>query len=70
MVYVEDFDGGVHDTIRKNNCYWDVEDGKVELGVSWGPGEIAANPLFVDFNDGDYHLLPASPALGWGAVSD
>jgi hypothetical protein len=70
MVFVQDWDGGIDDIIHTNNCFWDVDDGKVELGVTWGPGEIAANPLFVDFNGGDYHLLPASPALGWGAVSD
>lgn len=51
-----------------DNCYWDVDDGKVDLGVPWGSGEIEADPLFKDFTGGDYHLLPDSPAAGWGAL--
>ena len=68
MVYVEDFDGGVNDLIHENNCYWDIEDGEVDLHLELGPGEIIADPLFVDFEGGDYHLLPNSPAAGWGAM--
>ena len=69
-IYVEDFDGGVHDLTRTNNCYWDVVDGAVNLGLTFGSGEIEADPQFVDWEGGDYHLSPGSPAEGWGALND
>jgi len=60
-------DGGIQQTVHMNNCYWDVDDGDVQLGLPWGSGEIVVDPLFVDFNSGDYHLLPGSPCAGLGA---
>jgi hypothetical protein len=69
-IFVEDFDGGVLDVTRTNNCYWDIVDGNVNLGLPLGPGEIEADPLFVDWEGGDYHLQPDSPAGGWGALND
>lgn len=42
----------------------------MNLGLPFGPGEIEADPLFVDWEDGDYHLQPDSPAAGWGALND
>jgi hypothetical protein len=70
MVFIQDWDGGINDIIHLNNCFWDVDDGIIDLGVSWGLGEISTNPLFVDFNGGDYQLLPGSPVAGWGAGSN
>lgn len=69
-IFVEDFDGGVHDTTRSNNIYWDVADGKVNLGLPFGPGEIEGDPLFVDWESGDYQLQSESSAAGWGALDD
>lgn len=69
-VFVEGFDGGVNDVIHSDNCYWYIGDGNLNLGLSFGPGEIEANPLFVDWEGGDYHLQPDSPAAGWGALND
>ena len=50
-----------------NNCYWNVDGGEVDLGVSWGTGEIEADPLFVDYANKDYHLQPNTPCPDWGA---
>jgi len=69
-IFVEGFDGGVKDVFHSNNCYWDIIDGKVNLGLPFGPGEIEANPLFVDWEGGDYNLQPDSPTAGWGALND
>ena len=69
-IFVEGFDGGVRDVTHTDNCYWDVVDGSVDLGLSFGPGEIECDPLFMDWERGDYHLKPASPAAGWGALDD
>ena len=68
-MWVSVFKGGqIESSVHTDNCYWDVDDGNVDLGVLWGSGEIEANPLFVDFNGGDYHLQSDSPAAGWGAL--
>jgi len=56
-------------SVHKNNCYWDIDDGKVDLGVPWGSGEIEADPLFVDYKSENYHLRSDSPASGWGALT-
>lgn len=69
-IYVRGFDGGVYDVTHTDNCYWDVVDGNVDLGVPLGPGEIESDPLFMDWERGDYHLQPESPAAGWGALDD
>lgn len=61
---------GMDSSVHTNNCYWDIDDGAVRLGVEPGTGEFTANPQFADFNGGDYHLLPGSPAEGLGALND
>jgi hypothetical protein len=69
-IYIENFDGGVHDVTRTDNCYWDVADGEVNLGLPWGVGELEADPLFIDWAGGDYHLLSGSLCAGWGALEE
>jgi hypothetical protein len=69
-IFIEGFDGGVNDVTRTNNCYWDFVDGNVYLGLPFGPGEIEADLLFVDWEGSDYHLLSGSPCAGWGALDD
>jgi hypothetical protein len=69
-IFVEGFDGGVRDVTHTDNCYWDVVDGSVDLGLPFGPGEIECDPLFMDWENGDYHLQPESPAADWGALDD
>jgi hypothetical protein len=61
---------GKDSSVHTNNCYWDIDDGIVNLGVEPGTEEFTADPQFVDFNGGDYHLLPGSPAEGLGALND
>jgi hypothetical protein len=34
--------------------------------LDWGPGNIDADPLFVDPGEGDYHLAPGSPCIDAG----
>ena len=61
---------GMDSAVHTNNCYWNIDDGAVRLGVEPGTGEFTAHPLFVDFIGGDYQLLPGSPAMGLGALND
>jgi hypothetical protein len=61
---------GIDSSVHTSNCYWDIDDGAVRLGVEPGPGEFTADPGFVDFDGGDYGLLTGSPAAGLGALSD
>jgi len=68
-IFVEGFDGGVYDVIHINNCYWDVVDGIVNLGLPFVPGEIEADPLFAELEHGDYTLQPGSSCVGWGALN-
>ena len=69
-IFIEGFNGAVEDVVRVDNCYWNADDGQVELGVSYGAGEIASDPLFVDYGNRDYSLQDNSPAKGWGALGD
>ena len=36
-------------------------------GYPWSVGIIDEDPMFVDPENGDYHLLPGSPCIGTGA---
>jgi predicted outer membrane repeat protein len=54
--------------------YCDVTGGAAQLYVygsgadlQWGPGNIDADPLFADPNNGDLHLLAGSPCIDAGA---
>ena len=69
-IFVEEYDGGVLDVTRSDNAYWDPVDGRVNLGLPFGPGEIETDPLFVDWEGGDYRLQADSPAAGWGAFGE
>ena len=52
--------------------YSDIEGGVDEIGlgpldgVNWGEGNIDADPLFVDPDEGDYHLTADSPCIDAG----
>jgi len=67
MIFIQDYDGGIYDVTHTNNCYWDVVDGTVDLGLLFGSGEIEANPLFVNYAGQDYHLQSGTPCPDWGA---
>jgi hypothetical protein len=54
--------------------YSDVQGGPSQPGivggsVSWGPGNIDADPLFTNPLVGDYHLTPLSPCVDAGDPS-
>jgi hypothetical protein len=61
---------GIGTAVHTNNCYWNIDGGIVNLSVEAGAGEFTADPQFVDFEGGDYHLQPGSPAAGLGAIND
>ena len=47
-----------------NNIYFSADSSLSNpKGYPLGPGEIIANPLFVNYEDRDLHLLPGSPAI-------
>jgi parallel beta-helix repeat protein len=52
--------------------YSDVQGGQAEVYVgpgstlNWSEGNIDADPLFVDADNDDYHLLPTSPCIDAG----
>ncbi|MEM7333529.1 MAG: hypothetical protein AAF490_15680 [Chloroflexota bacterium] len=65
------FEGDEVETAENsNNVYWDMDDGIVLLGVEPGEGEFTVDPLFVDFDSGDYQLQEESLAAGFGALGD
>jgi len=68
MIFIQDYDGGIYDVTHTNNCYWDVVDGTVDLGLPFGSGEIEANPLFVNYAGQNYNLQSGTPCPDWGAT--
>lgn len=68
-IFSEGLNGAVDDIQREDNCYWNVDEDDIGLGLpALGPGEIQADPSFIDYDEGDYRLQANSPAIGWGAV--
>jgi len=55
-------------SITLNNCCYSNDSGDVNVNGTpfTTPGCIAANPLFFDPTDHDYHLLPGSPCIDLG----
>ena len=67
-IFSEGMNGAVDDIERQDNCYWNVDGDDVALGLpSLGPGELATDPEFVDYDGRDYRVSASSPAAGWGA---
>ena len=66
-IFIEGFDGAVDDVYHIDNCYWNVDGSSINLGQSYGTGEIIADPLFVDYANENYYLQANSPASDWGA---
>ena len=61
--FVSNKSGFTHD----HNLYY-LKNG-IELGFTLGQGEEIADPLFANLARGDFHLLPASPAVDAGVRS-
>lgn len=66
-------DRGSHVTVR----YSDIEGGLAGVSISgtfstvtWGDGNIDADPLFVDAAQRDFHLQAASPVIDAGTVEE
>lgn len=66
-IFIQDFNGAIHDVNHADNCYWNVAGGNIDLGLPFGSGEMTTNPLFVDYSSENYTLQPNSPTVGWGA---
>jgi hypothetical protein len=58
---------GYASAVKENNIYYSA-DGSTDdpHGLTLGPGEVIANPRFVDISGGDYHLTSGSPAVDAG----
>lgn len=61
--------GNYNQVIHENNLYYCI-DGSTDdpCGKPLAPGEIIANPSFVDIKSGNYQLSPKSPAINSGKV--
>lgn len=53
--------------IHKDNFYWNIDGGNVNLAVKAGENEFTGNPLFMDFSRQNYRLKSDSIASGLGA---
>ena len=62
--------GGSSSVLNANNVYWNIDGGKVDLGIAANESEFTTDPQFVDFDGGDYKLLEGSSAIGLGALND
>jgi len=64
------YDAGNYDqVIHENNLYYCTDGSKDDpCGKPLGPGELIADPRFVDINARDYRLSPKSPAVNAGMV--
>jgi hypothetical protein len=62
------YEANKYDQYHYNNIYHCI-DGSVEdpVGKPLGKGEKIADPLFLDFDRRDLHLIPGSPAVNAGA---
>ena len=67
---IYDNEGGIHSYLggatvsSDHNAFWD--NGWDYAGVTPGPGDISADPLFVNAAAEDFHLQPGSPCIDAG----
>ena len=66
-VFADGFNGAIENVDHTDNCYWNADGGDIELGLSFGQGEIQCDPMFTNYDQQEYALQSSSPAQGWGA---
>ncbi len=52
---------------HSNNLYFSA-DSQFTVGLAVNPGELIGDPLFVNPDEGDFHLKAGSPAIGAGLI--
>jgi hypothetical protein len=61
--------GNYDDVVHENNLYYCTDGSTTDpCGKPLGPGEIIADPQFVNSSGGDYHLESDSPAIDAGKI--
>ncbi len=66
-IFIQGYDGAVNDVSHTDNCYWNVDGGSINLGLTKQSTEIITDPLFISYTDKNYFLQTGSPATDWGA---
>ena len=66
IIYISDYYYVSADQFtHQNNLYYFLNP-ITRLGYTAGPGELVANPQFIDLANYDFHLMSTSPAINAG----